>query len=438
MEDDGLEKVESWWRNDWKITCTIEYWTGDDNKAGAYWNTGTDWKFGGPAKPGYYLRIEFNPYDEGLAKRIHGWIRLVRPFRGPYGPGKIEQFWGTGKTGLEREILIDVKRTINSGLDGNLKTPIEILKEMWERLKKSAEKSKAFAERAKAKAKKVKAKANRAKAKAKKVKIDAKILRKKCQEIYQQEKTQQTKQEKADAVKAEAAAVKAEAAAVKAEDAARIAEYERVTAEKEAATAAATAIGDLEAVENISKIPEEKSEPLEEDEDELMRCGGVVVEPSPLTVPKYVKLAIPIVCVAVIIGVLMLGNGVNSFDGITEPFRGIIGQCELVVMDNKSQSIPIRVGKDLNSHGKISLNLCKDEGKEWLIVSGKNPERAQIKMTLLNPDLKYRSSVSYIDAEFDHKIEKNVYCKDDGLWRIKIEVDGKYHGDVLYFKPECT
>ena len=165
------------------------------------------------------------------------------------------------QTGLEREILIDVKRTINSGLDGNLKTPIEILKEMWERLKKSAEKSKAFAERAKAKAKKVKAKANRAKAKAKKVKIDAKILRKKCQEIYQQEKTQQTKQEKADAVKAEAAAVKAE-------DAARIAEYERVTAEKEAATAAAIAIGDLEAVENISKIPEEKSEPLEEDEDD--------------------------------------------------------------------------------------------------------------------------------------------------------------------------
>ena len=71
-------------------------------------------------------------------------------------------------------------------------------------------------------------------------------------------------------------------------------------------------------------------------------------------------------------------------------------------------------------------------------MSGNNPERAQIKMTLLNPDLKYRSSVSYVDAVFDHKIEKNVYCKDDGLWRIKIEVDGKYHGYILSFTTKCT
>ena len=396
MENDGLDKVKSWEKNGYHFTCTVAYWSGSPyDNAAAYFFYGTDWKFGGRSRPGYYLGIEFNEYDEELANRIHGWVRLVRPFKGPYGSGKIEEFWETGKTGDERKILVDVEGTINSGLDGNLRTPTEILAEKYKIALEAAKKSEKEVERAKAKAKKVK--------------MDAEMLRKKWHEISQQEKVDVVK-----AADAETAAVKAEAVAVKAEK-------DAATAEKEATAAEALAIEDSKIVENISKISkeEDKSDSSEEEVREVRECGGCVDTSSSPTVSKYVKLAIPTVCVAMIIGLLALGNGVNPFDDITESVPSVIGPCEV------DKSILVTSG---TTQGKIYLKECK----EVLTVSGNFNESAQVNLTLVSPDMKKTDLGTSVKKEFSTTIDKELYDKQAGIWSIRITVNGDPQG-ILEF-----
>ena len=98
-------KRNTWVVSGYHFTCEIEYWSTGGNTARAYWNYGTDKKFGGPGKSGYFIEIKMVPQEYWLSKKIHGWIRQVRPFKGPFGPGDIDQFWQTGKTGEEEEIL---------------------------------------------------------------------------------------------------------------------------------------------------------------------------------------------------------------------------------------------------------------------------------------------------------------------------------------------
>ena len=109
---------DTWTIGRYHFTCEVEYWSGDGSKARAYWNYGTDKKFGGPAKPGYFIEIKMNPQDYWVSKKIHGWIRLVRPFKGPFGPGDIDQFWKTGMTGQEEEILFEVRDCLQDELSG--------------------------------------------------------------------------------------------------------------------------------------------------------------------------------------------------------------------------------------------------------------------------------------------------------------------------------
>ena len=91
--------IDTWTKDGYRFTCEVEYWPSDGSKARAYWNYGTDKKFGGPGKSGYFIEIKMFPQNYWLSKKIHGWIRQVRPFKGPFGPGIIDQFWQTGKYG---------------------------------------------------------------------------------------------------------------------------------------------------------------------------------------------------------------------------------------------------------------------------------------------------------------------------------------------------
>ena len=110
--------IDTWTIRGHHFTCEVEYWSADDNTARAYWNYGTDKKFGGPGKSGYFIEIKMVPQDYWLSKKIHGWIRLVRPFKGPFGPGSIDQFWKTGMTGQEEEILFEVRDCLQDELSG--------------------------------------------------------------------------------------------------------------------------------------------------------------------------------------------------------------------------------------------------------------------------------------------------------------------------------
>ena len=110
--------IDTWTISGCHFTCEVEYWSGDGSKARAYWNYGTDKKFGGPGKSGYFIEIKMVPQAYWLSKKIHGWIRLVRPFKGPFGLGSIDQFWKTGMTGQEEEIIEEVKNVIKSGGPG--------------------------------------------------------------------------------------------------------------------------------------------------------------------------------------------------------------------------------------------------------------------------------------------------------------------------------
>ena len=109
--------IATWEIGQYHFTCEVEYWPSDGSKARSYWNYGTDKKFGGPGKSGYFIEIKMVPLEYWLSKKIHGWIRQVRPFKGPFGPGDIDQFWQTGITGQENEILYEVKTCLRSEFD---------------------------------------------------------------------------------------------------------------------------------------------------------------------------------------------------------------------------------------------------------------------------------------------------------------------------------
>ena len=110
--------IDTWTIGRYHFTCEVEYWSADGDTSRAYWNYGTDKKFGGPGKPGYFIEIKMVPQDYWLSKKIHGWIRLVRPFKGPFGSGSIDQFWKTGMTGQEEEILFEVRDCLQDELSG--------------------------------------------------------------------------------------------------------------------------------------------------------------------------------------------------------------------------------------------------------------------------------------------------------------------------------
>ena len=109
----------TWRIGDYHFTCIIEYWESDDDQANASWNFGTDKKIGGRSVPCYAIQIKIDPLpDYYLLKKIHGWIRQVRPFKGHFGVGTIDQFWKTGMLGQEKEILYEIKTCLRSEFDG--------------------------------------------------------------------------------------------------------------------------------------------------------------------------------------------------------------------------------------------------------------------------------------------------------------------------------
>ena len=110
--------IIQWTIGKYHFTCEVEYWSTDGNTARAYWNYGTDKKFGGPGKSGYFIEIKMVPQDYWLSKKIHGWIRQVRPFKGHFGPGNISQHWKTNQTGQEEEILKEIHPCLLYGFAG--------------------------------------------------------------------------------------------------------------------------------------------------------------------------------------------------------------------------------------------------------------------------------------------------------------------------------
>ena len=61
--------IETWTIGGHEFTCVVEYWSGGSS-ARAYWNYGTDKKFGGPGKSGYFIEIKMVPQNYWLSKKI--------------------------------------------------------------------------------------------------------------------------------------------------------------------------------------------------------------------------------------------------------------------------------------------------------------------------------------------------------------------------------
>ena len=115
----GNARFRDTWRiGTYSFTCTVEYWASEDT-ANASWFGGTDYKIGGASIPCYAIHIKIDPTPEYyLLKEIHGWIRNVRPFKGPFGPGNIFQHWKTSQTGQEEEILKEIRPCLLYGFAG--------------------------------------------------------------------------------------------------------------------------------------------------------------------------------------------------------------------------------------------------------------------------------------------------------------------------------
>ena len=132
---------------------------------------------------------------------------------------------------------------------------------------------------------------------------------------------------------------------------------------------------------------------------------------------------IAISCVAVIIAaVFVLGNGEISLPNISLP--DIIGSCKVI------DSVIINPGQ--NQESVIDLILCKEKGEELVVVSGDLHKNTKVMMELRNPDGNYFRPMVFVD-KIDWKIQKDTYKNDSGEWKIKITVNGKYHGNVLAF-----
>ena len=117
-EQQREKERDTWTISGYHFTCEVEYWSTGGNTARAYWNYGTDKKFGGPGKSGYFIEIKMVPQNYWLSKKIQNWIRQVRQFKGPFGPGDIDQFWQTGMTGQEKEILREIRVCLQDELSG--------------------------------------------------------------------------------------------------------------------------------------------------------------------------------------------------------------------------------------------------------------------------------------------------------------------------------
>ena len=115
----GNARFRDTWRvGTYSFTCTVEYWASEDT-ANASWFGGTNYKIGGASIPCYAIHIKIDPMpDYYLLKEIHGWIRNVRPFKGPFGPGNIDQYWKTSQTGQEEEILKEIRPCLLYGFAG--------------------------------------------------------------------------------------------------------------------------------------------------------------------------------------------------------------------------------------------------------------------------------------------------------------------------------
>ena len=169
---------------------------------------------------------------------------------------------------------------------------------------------------------------------------------------------------------------------------------------------------------DVSRTTDDEDDtPDQEDPDIILRTGGHAK--SRRLAPK-----IAIVFVAVIIAaVFVLGNGEISLPDIS--FPDITGSCETIQA--------LRITSEA-TQGKISLQLCKEMGKDVLTVSGELHKSAQVNLTLFNPDLKkIEPDYTFVSKKFSRVIEQDVYENDYGKWRIKITINGEYRGDVLYF-----
>ena len=137
---------------------------------------------------------------------------------------------------------------------------------------------------------------------------------------------------------------------------------------------------------------------------------------------------IAISCVAVIIAaVFVLGNGEISLPNISLPnisLPDIIGSCKVI------DSVIINPGQ--NQESVIDLILCKEKGEELVVVSGDLHKNTKVMMELRKPDGNYFRPMTFLD-KIDWKIQKETYKNDSGEWKIKITVNGKYHGNVLAF-----
>ena len=339
--------IIQWTIDKYRFTCEVEYWPSDGSKARAYWNYGTDKKFGGPGKSGYFIEIKMVPQDYWLSKKIHGWIRLVRPFKGPFGPGNIDQFWQTGKTGEEEKILFEVRDCLQAELSGNAYSKERHRTSQHDRVPTNVFSDFKELERY-----------SRA--------IGADVERKEIEDIF-----------------------KAKGFSGK--------KLEMIVNKKLKQKGKNRQRSSTKKRKERQKIPTRKAAP---------------------------KKAIAIVFVAVIIAaVFVLGNGEISLPDIS--FPDITGSCETIQA--------LRITSEA-TQGKISLQLCKEMGKDVLTVSGELDKSAQVNLTLFNPDIiKIEPDYTFVSKKFSRVIEQDVYENDYGKWRIKITINGEYRGDVLYF-----
>ena len=337
--------IETWTIGGHQFSCEVEYWSADGNTARAYWNYGTDKKFGGPGKSGYFIEIKMVPQAYWLSKKIHGWIRLVRPFKGTFGPGDIDQFWQTGKTGEEEEILFEVRDCLQAELSG-----IRYSKERHRTSQHDRVPTNVY---------------SAGEIESIRAKNKADVERKEIEDIY-----------------------KAKGFSGK--------KLEMIVNKKLKQKGKNRQRSSTKKRKERQKIPARKAAP---------------------------KKAIAIVCVAAVIAaVFVLGNGEISLPNISLP--DIIGSCKVI------DSVTINPGQ--NQESVIDLILCKEKGEELVVVSGDLHKNTKVMMELRNPDGNYFRPMVFVD-KIDWKIQKETYKNDSGEWKIKITVNGKYHGNVLAF-----
>ena len=338
---------DTWTIGRYHFTCEVEYWSGDGNKAHAYWNYGTDKKFGGPAKPGYFIEIKMNPQDYWVSKKIHGWIRLVRPFKGPFGLGDIDQFWKTGMTGQEEEILFEVRDCLQDELSG-----IRYSKEHHRTSQHDRVPTNVY---------------SAGEIESIRAKNKADVERKEIEDIYKAKGFSGKK---------------------------------------------------LEMI--VNKKLKQKGKNRQRSSTKKRKKTDQESEKTP---QKRTKPMIAVVCAAVIIAaVLVLGNGEISLPNIS--LSDIIGSCKLI------DSVIINPGQ--NQESVIDLILCKEKGEELVVVSGDLHKNTKVMMELRKPDGIKFPPMTFLD-KIDWKIQKETYKNNSGEWKIKITVNGKYHGNVLAF-----